>query len=256
MEKVITAIKTLLEVSIATPGSVLSDIKKVYFWDPQQIPESCQPAITLQPITTDYLDRGPWAIQKTFTVEARLVYNQKQYYGKGESSVVSASWAVYDASFKEIQISKTAHGLKVGDAVVLQASPSIFSGTFSVSEVLDADSFVVPKTNAGAELTQSLSNVSYKTVETENIFAVLDAIRKIDGVEVWWEPATDTIAGIITVNPTLKYLVAWVTVEAAELARVESVEYRFSTNRWFPTYEISVRIKATRVKRRTQSYIP
>lgn len=97
---------------------------------------------------------------------------------------MSASGAVYDASFKEIQISKVAHGLKVGDAVVLQASPSIFSGTFSVSEVLDADSFVVPKTNAGAELTQNLSNVSYKTVETENIFAVLDAIRKIDGVEV------------------------------------------------------------------------
>lgn len=31
MEKVITALKTLLEVAIATPGSALSDIKKVYF---------------------------------------------------------------------------------------------------------------------------------------------------------------------------------------------------------------------------------
>lgn len=31
MEKVVTALKTLVEASIATPGSVLSDIKKVYF---------------------------------------------------------------------------------------------------------------------------------------------------------------------------------------------------------------------------------
>lgn len=59
MEKVITALKLLLEDAIATPGSALSDIKKVYFGDPQQIPESCQPAITIQPITTEKVDRGP-----------------------------------------------------------------------------------------------------------------------------------------------------------------------------------------------------
>lgn len=59
MEKVITAIKTLLEASIATPGSALSDIKKVYFGDPQQIPASCQPAITIQPLTTQTNDKGP-----------------------------------------------------------------------------------------------------------------------------------------------------------------------------------------------------
>lgn len=59
MEKVVIALKTLIEASIATPGSVLSDIKKVYFGDPIQIPVSCQPAITITPISTETVARGP-----------------------------------------------------------------------------------------------------------------------------------------------------------------------------------------------------
>lgn len=255
MEKVITALKRLLEDAIATPGSALSDIKKVYFWDPQQIPESCQPAITIQPITTENLDRGPGAIEKNFTVEMRLVYNQKQYYGKDQGSVVTPTAAVYDADFQEIQVSKTAHGLVVGDAIVLQASPSIFSGTHSVYEVLDLDTFTVKKTNAGAELTQNLSGVTYKTVNTENIFAVADAIRKIEWVDqATFEPLEDTIAWIVMTNPTL--ITPGATLCPVEYSKVESVEYWFSTNRWFPTYEVVVRIKGKRVKRRTQAYIP
>jgi len=255
MEKVITALKTLLEVAIATPGSALSDIKKVYFWDPQQIPESCQPAITIQPITTDNLDRGPWAIEKNFTVEMRLVYNQKQYYWKDQWAIVTPTAAVYDADFQEIQISKVAHGLTVWTAIVLQASPSIFSGTHSVFEIIDADTFAVKKTNAGAELTQNLSGVSYRTVDTENIFAVADAIRKIEWVDaVTFEPLDDTIAWIVMTNPTL--ITSGATLCPVEYSRVETVEYWFSTNRGFPTYEVVVRIKGKRVKRRTQSYIP
>jgi len=141
------------------------------------------------------VDRGPGAIENNFTVEMRLVYNQKQYYGKEQGSIVTPTTAVYDASFQEIQVDKTAHGLQVGDAIVLQASPSIFSGTHSVYEVLDLDTFTVKKTNAGAELTQTLTGVTYKKVNTENIFAVADAIRKIEGVDpATFEPLDDTIA--------------------------------------------------------------
>lgn len=113
MEKVITALKTLLEETIATPGSRLSDIKKVYFGDPMQIPASCQPAITIQPITTEVQDKGPGLAKKIHTVELRLIYNQRQYYGQNESAVQTATSAAYDADYKEIQIVKTAHGLKV-----------------------------------------------------------------------------------------------------------------------------------------------
>lgn len=254
MEKVITALKVLLEDAIATPGSALSDIKKVYFWDPQQIPESCQPAITIQPITTEKVDRGPWAIENNFTVEMRLVYNQKQYYGKEQGAVVTPTEAVYDAGFQEIQVEKTAHGLIVWDAIVLQASPSIFSGTHSVHEIIDANIFTVKKTNAGAELTQTLTGVTYKKVNTENIFAVADAIRKIEWVDPdTFEPLEDTIAWIVMTNPTLRN--SAMALCPVEISRVESVDYWFSTNRWFPTYEVVVRIKGKRVKRRTQAFI-
>lgn len=43
----------------------------------------------------------------------RLVYNQKQYYGKDQGAVVTPTAAVYDADFQEIQVSKVAHGLVV-----------------------------------------------------------------------------------------------------------------------------------------------
>lgn len=253
MEKVITALKVLLENSIKTPGSSLSDIKKVYFWDPQQIPESCQPAITIQPISTEKVDRGPGYIENVFTIEMRLVYNQKQYYGKDQGPIVTPTQAMYDANFQEIQIDKTNHWLSVWDAIVLQASPSIFSGTHSVYEVLDVNTFTVKKTNAGAELTQSLSGVTYRTVNTENIFAVQDAIRKVEWVDPnTYEPLDDTIAWIVMKNNTLQYTSWSTTIIPVEYAKIETVEYGFSTNRWFPTYEIVVRMKAKRVRRRSQ----
>lgn len=249
MEKVITAIKTLLDEAIATPGSNLSDIKKVYFGDPQQIPEKSQPAIALMPISTTYEDRGPWNIQKTFVLEARLIYNQKQYYGKWNGPIVTATNGVYDAAMHEIQIQSTAHGLTAWDAVVIQCTPSKFSGTYSVSEVIDADTFAVLK-NEPSESTQNLTDVTYRTVNTENIFAVLDSIRKIERVNSDLEPEDDTIAWMVTINPTLK--TGNPLQDAADFAKIESVEYGFSTARGFPTYEISVRIRAVRVKRRRQ----
>ena len=84
-----------------------------------------------------------------------------------------------DADFQEIQVNKTAHGLVVGDAIVLQASPSIFSGTHSVYEVLDLD-IHGQKDERGRGANPELIRVTYKTVNTENIFAVADAIRKIE----------------------------------------------------------------------------
>jgi hypothetical protein len=38
------------------------------------------PAIAIQPISTDYVQRGSRYDQKEHTIEIRLVYNQKDYY--------------------------------------------------------------------------------------------------------------------------------------------------------------------------------
>ena len=89
---------------------------------------------------------------------------------------------------------------------MLQVSPSQFSGTYSVTEVLSADQFVVPK-DGGAEFTQNLANASYQKVDTENIFAVRDAIRKLEGEDpITSQPLEDTLAGLVMKNPTLAYL--------------------------------------------------
>lgn len=88
---------------------------------------------------------------------------------------------------------------------MLQVSPSAFSGTYSVKEVLDPNTFVVPK-DAGAEFTQALSNASYQQVDTQNIFAVKDAIAKMEAEnETTSEVQVDTITGLILTNPTLRY---------------------------------------------------
>lgn len=174
----------------------------------------------------------------------RLVYNQRQYYNQGAATIVSAV-ATYDANYKEIQVQKTAHGLQVGDSVVFQSSPAMFSGTYAVAQVLDSDNFTLGK-DAGAEFTQLLSSVTYQKVDTENIFAVIDALRKMEAEDpVTGQPRGDTISGIILRNPTLKYSS---TECAAELTRVLSIDYGFSTNRGFPTYEVVVKVEARRVR--------
>lgn len=176
----------------------------------------------------------------------RLVYNQRQYYNQGAATIVSAA-AVYDATYKEVQVQKNGHGLQVGDSIVLQCSPSMFSGTYSVAQILDADNFTVGK-DGGAEFTQNLSSVTYQQVDTENIFAVIDALRKMEMEDPdTGQPRGDTISGIVIRNPTLKYSS---TECAAELANIKTIDYGFSTNRGFPTYEVVVKVEARRVRGR------
>lgn len=82
MQTVVSAIKSLLDASVVTSGSPLSDIKKVFFGDPVVIPENDLPAIAVQPVSTEYEMRGSRYDQKLHTIEIRLVYNAKQYFGK------------------------------------------------------------------------------------------------------------------------------------------------------------------------------
>ena len=117
MQKVVSAIKDLLDASVANTGSPIHDIKKVFFGDPVVIPENDLPAIAIQPINTEFTMRGSRYDQKTHTIEVRLVYNQKQYFGKnlGVSKTITA--AAFSSS--SINFTSTAHGLSANDSIVV-----------------------------------------------------------------------------------------------------------------------------------------
>lgn len=79
MQKVLEAIRQIIASAVATNGSPLNGIKSVYFGDPISIPESSQPALIVQPISTEIQKRGSRYDRKLHTVEVRLVDNIKNY---------------------------------------------------------------------------------------------------------------------------------------------------------------------------------
>ncbi len=76
MNKILSAIQDIIT------GNKPTGVKDVIKGDPQKIPESSMPAITIQPITTDYFKRGTRYDEKVHTVQIRLVYNAKDIVGK------------------------------------------------------------------------------------------------------------------------------------------------------------------------------
>lgn len=82
MDTSITAIKSLLQTAVSASGSPLMDIKKVFYGDPVTIPESDLPALTIEPISTDFVMRGNRYDQKIHHIEIKLVYNAKAYFGQ------------------------------------------------------------------------------------------------------------------------------------------------------------------------------
>jgi len=107
MQKVVSAIKQLLEASVADDQSPLYGIKRVFFGDPMIIPESDLPALAIQPMSTDFALRGSRVDQKTHTVEIRLIYNQKDYFGANLS--VSKTITAANFSSSSIEFTATAH---------------------------------------------------------------------------------------------------------------------------------------------------
>jgi len=94
MDKVIQAIYELMTSASGQSSQPLSGIN-VYYWDPVQIPEQSLPALTIQPISTDYILRGSEYDEKIHTVEIRLVYNQKDFY-KTTPTLYNKVYAVQD----------------------------------------------------------------------------------------------------------------------------------------------------------------
>ncbi len=81
MDKIMKAIQELLKATVANSSSPLNDVKKVFYWDPQVIPESDLPALTIAPVSSDYDPRGSRYDEKTHEIEIRLVYNAKSVFG-------------------------------------------------------------------------------------------------------------------------------------------------------------------------------
>ena len=80
MKQIITALQVLLTEAKNIPGSPLSFVKTIYFWDPQLIPASNLPAITIMPSDTAFNKRWSRYDQKDRDIEIRLVLNEKELY--------------------------------------------------------------------------------------------------------------------------------------------------------------------------------
>lgn len=86
MKTVLTTLQTLIKTEVASQISLnswpLKTIKKVYFWDPQLIPENDLPSITISPVRSVYIPRGSKYDQKNFSFEIRIIENKKSFYNK------------------------------------------------------------------------------------------------------------------------------------------------------------------------------
>ena len=80
MKNAITAIQQIFKNVVSNASSPLYGVKKVFFGDPVNIPETDLPALAIQPISTNYNQRGSRYDQKNYSIEIRLIYNQRQYF--------------------------------------------------------------------------------------------------------------------------------------------------------------------------------
>lgn len=80
MKNAMTAIQQIFKNVVSNPSSPLYGVKKVFFGDPVNIPEVDLPALAIQPISTNYSQRGSRYDQKNYSIEIRLIYNQRQYF--------------------------------------------------------------------------------------------------------------------------------------------------------------------------------
>jgi len=239
MQKVVSAIKTLLEASVADDESPLYGIKRVFFGDPMIIPESDLPALAIQPMSTDFALRGSRVDQKTHTVEIRLIYNQKDYFGANLS--VSKTITAANFSSSSIEFTATAHWYSVGDAVVVsKITPEGYNGTYLIT-AKTANTFTVAKTID--PWSYSAGGIAQKATN-DKVFAIEDAINKVEMSDDNHWTARSSVCGVIQGNPTLPYSVGAETRQAADLAKIVSVNYSLTESRWFPTFEVVTTVQA------------
>lgn len=249
MDKVMRAIKQLLEASVNQMWSPLSDIKKVYYGDPITVALSDCPALIVRPKSTEYDPRGNQYDQKKYNIEVVLVYNQSSYYQSyklAEYNIIATSWL---AGVATIQTS-AAHAFVIGSAVTITGvTPAWYNGTYYVASVPDTDEITVAIANDPwlyASWGKAIKN------DTSIVYAVQDSIYKVENNNALpsFETAQYTVTGTIQKNSQLPYNDGVNTYNTASFASVRSVDYVFSNNRGFPAYEVIVALDATVVDQR------
>ena len=246
MDKVLSAIKQLLEISVNQTWSPLAAIKRVYFGDPISIPLSSMPALIVRPKSTNVEPRGSRYDSKKYNIEIVLVYNQSTYYGsyKGSSiNIASASWSGNVATFT----TQTNHNLTAWDDVTIEGNnPDTFDITAKVTNVVDPTTFDV------AMPVDPWSLIAWGRIrkdEVTKVFAVEAAIMQAEWTDnlLSQSIADYTICGTIQKNPSLPYDDGTNIYPTVAFASVRSVDYVFSNTRGFPAYEIIVTLDATAV---------
>jgi len=243
MKNVILAIQSLLKSAIEQNNSPLEWIKRVYFGDPVLIPLSSLPALTVQPITSEYLMRWSRYDQKKHTVEIRLVYNMKSYFGSEAGSEVAISGGIWANS--AITFTSAAHGLIAGDEIeVKNSSPQTFNWTYEIVSAT-VNAFVVAKvSNPGTYVWSAV----FQKMTVEKVFNIEDAIHKIEEADYDHETAEFSVCGVIQNNPELPFVDPDGNPrKASQLAQVRSVNYSFSDVRGFPTFEVTTTVEVTAI---------
>lgn len=239
MKNIITSIQQLLKNAVIQSGSPLADIKRVYWWDPIDIPESSLPALTIQPWQSVYLQRGSQYDQKTHTIEIHLVYSAKAYLDSNLGAEISITNAVFSGG--QIVFTSAAHGLSVGDEITLYGvNPDTFSGTYAIT-AKDTNTFTVSKWSTPGTY---VSGGVFRESTTDKVSSVEDAIHKIEETGDDQETAAFSVCGVIQKNPNMPFLDgAGVLHYAATLAQVKTVDYSFSVSRGYPTFEVITTIE-------------
>ncbi len=247
MNTVILAIKQLLETAKEAAGSPLADIRRVYYGDPVTVHENILPVIFVQPIRSDYVKRGTRYDQKEHTVELRLVYNAKSFFGEKNASSIDLSSSVWGAG--EIVFSTvTDHGLAVGDAVVVsESTPGEYNGTYNVIGVGSNTDFTVTKTTDPSAI---VVNGRATPATIDKIYGVADGIRKTE-LSTNQETVANSICGVIQKNDKLPYNNGTAIINAAAHSTVNGVDYAFQANqRPFPAVEVVTTVTATTIANR------
>lgn len=240
MEKVISAIQQLIQWISIDSNSPLFWTKKVFFGDPIKIPESDLPAVTIQPISTNYTKRGSRYDMKEHNIQIRVVYNANTYMGSNlwaKITVDSASRASWETTFNAVW-----HGLSVWSTVQIDWTNQSFVWSFKVTQIVNANSFKVAMINNPWAYAWGCT---IQSSDETKVFAIQDAIRKTEWLWNNHETSGLSICWVIQKNPYLPLTTWWQTVNTSENSSVTSVDYTFWTQRWFPTFETVVNVDVT-----------